>query len=52
MGPVLPPNATEEEFDPEEIKKAEEYKTNGNNFFKGKFNLIENCKIKVYIFCR
>jgi len=36
IGPTMPP-ATEEEYSPEEIKKAEEYKTNGNNFFKSKY---------------
>ena len=34
VGPALPPTATEEVYDPEEMKKAEEYKTKGNNFFK------------------
>ena len=32
FGPTIP---TEDDFDAEEIKKAEEHKTQGNTFFKG-----------------
>ena len=35
IGP-LPP--TEQDYDPEELKKAEEFKNQGNEFFKGKFS--------------
>lgn len=34
IGPAVP---TEGDYDPEELKKAEEYKTKGNEFFKGKY---------------
>lgn len=33
IGPAVP---TEKDFDPEEIKKAEEFKAKGNEYFKGK----------------
>jgi len=34
IGPAVP---KDNDFDPEEIKKAEEFKTQGNDFFKCKF---------------
>ena len=34
IGPAIP---TDKDYDPEELKKAEEHKTKGNEFFKGKF---------------
>jgi len=34
MGPAPP--MSEEEYDPEDIKKAEEYKKQGNDYVKGK----------------
>ena len=33
IGPAVP---TDQDYDPEELKKAEEFKTKGNEFFKGK----------------
>ena len=37
IGPAIP---TDSDFDPEELKKAEEHKVKGNDFFKGKYRRI------------
>ena len=39
IGPAAP---TDADFDPEELKKAEEHKMKGNEFFKGKLLLNFN----------
>lgn len=34
--PIGPTAPTDKDYDPEEIKKADEFKVKGNEFFKGK----------------
>ena len=40
---------SDDEYDPEEIKKAEEYKKQGNDYVKGKCRYISNFPQKDYI---
>lgn len=47
IGPAPP--MSDDEYDPEEIKKAEEYKKQGNDYVKGKCHDIYNFPQKDYI---
>ena len=50
MGPAPPMG--DDEYDPEDIKKAEEYKKQGNDYVKGKFDVLNFCAKNTYLnFC-